>query len=274
MKGQSKVFAICGDLWYDVSNHEPTERDTVVVTTHYRIHRTGEMIRIALVADLHDRKYTKLLREIKKASPDMIAIAGDLMNENDNGVTIPDEQQYALDFLADAVKIAPTFYSFGNHERVVNKPKTWAAVKKSGIVMLDNAYIAWHGIWIGGMSSADTPYPHNRNELTVHRVPDLTWLKEFNALNGFKILLCHHPEYYSRYLSHTSIDLILSGHAHGGQWRIFGRGFYAPGQGFFPKLTSGVHDGRLVISRGLANMVKLPRILNPKELVIVDVGIK
>ncbi len=78
------------------------------------------------------------------------------------------------------------------------------------------------------------------------------------------------PEYYPRYLADTDINLILSGHAHRGQFRFFGRGFYAPGKGFFPKLTSGVYDNRLVISRGLANTIKLPRINNPEDLVIVD----
>ena len=64
----------------------------------------------------------------------------------------------------------------------------------------------------------------------------------------------------------------MSGHAHGGQWRIFGRGVYAPGQGIFPKYTSGVIDGRCVISRGLSNHTHVPRIFNPPELVMVYYG--
>ena len=64
---------------------------------------------------------------------------------------------------------------------------------------------------------------------------------------------------------------MVSGHAHGGQWRIFGRGVFAPGQGLFPKYTSGIHDGRLVISRGLKKSGTIPRIFNSPELVIIDI---
>ena len=68
------------------------------------------------------------------------------------------------------------------------------------------------------------------------------------------------------------IDLTVSGHAHGGQWRFLGRGVYAPDQGLFPKYTSGLHENRLVISRGVANSVPLvPRFFNPCEVVTVTV---
>lgn len=96
--------------------------------------------------------------------------------------------------------------------------------------------------------------------------PQITWLKSFCQQTRYKILLCHHPEYYPKYLADLPIDLVLSGHAHGGQWRFFRQGIFAPGQGWFPRLTSGIYD-RLVVSRGLANTAPFPRIFNPKELV-------
>ena len=102
-----------------------------------------------------------------------------------------------------------------------------------------------------------------------HVPPELTWLDGFCAEPGYHILLCHHPEYYPRWLRERPIELILSGHAHGGQVRILGQGLYAPGQGVLPKLTSGVTEGRLVISRGLANCQRVPRLFNPPELVYV-----
>jgi predicted MPP superfamily phosphohydrolase len=68
------------------------------------------------------------------------------------------------------------------------------------------------------------------------------------------------------------MDLIVCGHAHGGQWRLFGRGVYAPGQGLFPKYTSGVLDGVCVISRGLGNHTRVPRIFNPPELVLISLS--
>ncbi len=253
-----------------------------MIVTKYIIHKklTGENIpasqhiRIALVADLHDGEYTQFLSEICAASPDMIAIAGDLMNDNGDGVTIPEEQKHALGFLNEAVKIAPTFYSLGNNERMVDmdgNPVAWESVEETGAVLLDNSYVNWNGIWVGGLSSVYSHFRHDRNAPVRHRMPETNWLREFDALPGFKILLCHHPEYYPLCLADTDIDLILSGHSHGGQWRIFGHGIYSPGQGFFPKLTSGVHDARLVISRGLANTIRAPRINNPPELVILDI---
>ena len=97
--------------------------------------------------------------------------------------------------------------------------------------------------------------------------PDLAWLKDFEQQDGFKILLCHHPEYRDRYLKDMKIDLILSGHAHGGQIRFAGQGLFAPGQGLFPKYTSGMY-GNLVVSRGLANTAGfIPRLGNPTEIV-------
>ena len=101
--------------------------------------------------------------------------------------------------------------------------------------------------------------------------PNLKWLGNFAALSGYKILLNHHPEYYPEYIKELDIDLILSGHAHGGQIRFFGTGLFAPGQGFFPKYTSGIHDGRLIVSRGLANNAPpIPRLFNSRELIFIN----
>ena len=83
--------------------------------------------------------------------------------------------------------------------------------------------------------------------------------------------MCHHPEYYEWYPIIKSADLVLSGHAHGGQWRFFGRGVYAPGQGLWPKYTKGVYDGRLVVSAGCSNSTTpVPRLFNPSEVVFVS----
>lgn len=122
-------------------------------------------------------------------------------------------------------------------------------------------------------------------------IPDTSWLAEFAFTPGYHILLSHHPEFVKEIVSsvvadRTSvempIDLILSGHAHGGQWRVYHPikhkwiGVFAPGQGFWPKLTEGVHEissgapGSLVISRGLANTSKIPRFFNRPEVVYIS----
>jgi predicted MPP superfamily phosphohydrolase len=101
--------------------------------------------------------------------------------------------------------------------------------------------------------------------------PNLEWLEKFSHLRGPKILLSHHPEYYPKYIKDLGIDLTLSGHAHGGQWRFFNRGVFAPGQGIFPKYTSGLYDGKLIVSRGLGNQTPYPRINNEEEIIVIDI---
>ncbi len=213
---------------------------------------------VALVADLHNRPYRQVISEIEKSRPDLIAVPGDLLDN-------PHTCQHGLGFLRDAARIAPVFYSIGNHERI---DKSGAKIiAETGAVLLDDSYVVFGGIYVGGLSTGFKKRRLSTFESTPP--PNLRWLDRFAALPGFKILLCHHPEYYPAYIKPLDIDIILSGHAHGGQWRFFGRGVFAPGQGLFPKLTSGVIDGRLVISRGLANTVSVPRLFNPTELVIV-----
>ncbi len=98
--------------------------------------------------------------------------------------------------------------------------------------------------------------------------------------DGFKILLSHHPEYYPAYIKNTDIQLILSGHAHGGQWRFppLLNGVYASGQGIFPKYTAGeyyMNGTEMVVSKGLERRLRelfAPRIFNRPELTLITVG--
>lgn len=124
----------------------------------------------------------------------------------------------------------------------------------------------------------DIPYPHEvRHTNTIRLDPESLWLEDFEKQDGFKILLCHHPEYWKLQepmLAERKIDLVLAGHAHGGQIRLFGHGLFAPGQGVLPKYTGGLHrgeHGNMVISRGLSNTAPrpIPRLFNPPEVVIV-----
>ena len=112
----------------------------------------------------------------------------------------------------------------------------------------------------------------------MYRLSGSAWLQEFEDESGYRILLSHHPEYWSLrepQLCEHPIDLVLSGHAHGGQIRLFNRGIYAPSQGWMPKYTSGVFEGEhgnMVVSRGLANTASVPRLFNEPELVYVEVN--
>lgn len=271
------------------------KRNTIV--TRYRIKsEEGISLRAALVSDLHDMDGEEALELLKREKPDLIAAAGDFMERCDekNGIISSGEMELwqgvtkrhralykmvkivtgagrkfskekqrdgaGLEFLIQAARIAPVFYSAGNHEWYF-LPEDYRKFQENHIILLDNQdteFVTDSGkILIGGLS---TRY-------------DLDWLKGFGQKQGFKILLCHHPEYYKKFIRGSDLDrfqLILSGHVHGGQWRVGKQGILAPGQGLFPEYCYGMYDKKLVVSGGLANTAGVPRFGNPKEIVIVD----
>lgn len=235
-------------------------------------------LRMVLCTDLHAQSYGDVLDALREISPDYILLAGDILESLDGSCDGINEN--AFGFLGGAADIAPTFYSMGNHEDggVHSERQAWKKrhydgiercyteenmkkLKDSGVELLLDRYVIRDGIAFGGLSSGLILRDH---------VPDLDFLEEFSRLKEPKILLCHHPEYYPKYIRPLQIDLTVSGHAHGGQWRFFGRGVYAPGQGLFPKYTSGIYEGRLIVSRGLKRTLIPPRIFNSTEIVIID----
>lgn len=250
---------------------------------------------LALLSDLHNRDYRPAVKSLLKRQPELICVTGDLIVG-----TVPEHdesplhtQPNALALLRECAKLAPTYVSLGNHEWMLDQ-QDLDEMAATGANVLDNTWVERNGLAIGGLTSghvmryrrqlstltkeerADSRYPTHAGiagvvkspaELLMERVPDDDWLMEFAAAPGFHILLSHHPEY--RRLVPKEVELTLSGHAHGGQWRVFGHGVFAPGQGVWPKLTKGVYDGRQVVSAGLANTAPVPRFFNPVEVVYV-----
>lgn len=251
--------------------------------TRYRLTTEHPIsFKACVVADLHDRPYDTILPILRAERPDLILIPGDLTEALRAGEETA--ERMGLRLLAECAAISPTFYTFGNHEiggchRSIRHAKgsdtppkfhltpAWRRVIAStGAELLCQEHTLWNGIAIGALGSG---------LLNPGKIPDFSMLEDFTAQDGYKLLLCHHPEYYDRYLRPYPIDLTVSGHAHGGQWRVFGRGVYAPDQGLFPKYTAGMHENRLIISRGVANSVAgIPRIFNPFEVVTVEVNAK
>lgn len=249
--------------------------------TRYRLTSPHPVsFKACVVADLHDRPYGGILPVLKEEKPDLILIPGDLTETLREGEETTERE--GLRLLRECAAIAPTFYTFGNHEiggchgnirraKRAAQPLTFTLtpawreiIESTGVILLNQNHTSWHGIHIGALGSG---------LLNPGWIPDLSMLESLAATPGYKLLMCHHPEYFNRYLRPYGIDLTVSGHAHGGQWRVFGRGIYAPDQGLFPKYTSGLHENRLIISRGVANSVPcVPRFFNPREVVTVEVN--
>ena len=242
-----------------------------MVVTDYKIEvDVSKPLTIAVIADLHDGNWEAIYESVGFRKPDIIAIPGDLIS-----TTLTDN---CISFLTACGSIAPTFYSMGNHETRL-EAGDMVEIGKTGAVLLDDHAVKVGDITVGGLTSG---YRFQREQFgqkysaggySLNPEPDLNWLKVFSELSGFKVLLCHHAEYYPRYIKQTDIDLTLAGHAHGGQIRLGSQGLFAPNQGFFPKWTAGVHEERLVISRGLANTAGwIPRLGNRPELVYATIG--
>ena len=246
-------------------------------TTKYYVELEGfdRELTFALVSDLHSNDPRRVIEILKEETPDCILMAGDIFEALDG--SCDEKNNIAYPILSEAAKIAPTFYSVGNHEdgecgawwkiwtahkgreRYIS-PENARRIADSGVVYLEDEYKILDGIAVGGLASGF---------IYKDKAPRLDWLDEFCAQRLPKVLICHHPEYYKKYLMDRDIDLIVAGHAHGGQWRIFGRGVFAPGQGLFPKYTAGVHNGKFVVSRGLKKSGLVPRIFNPREVVMI-----
>lgn len=245
---------------------------------------------IALVTDLHEFDPTEVLGILREAKPDVIAVAGDTLERHyrgenlDNGDRslssrlicagiqaaeklggllhlepqgVQTENDYR--FFREAGRIAPVVLSRGNHELYL-RSEDRAVMAEAGVRLLDNESTEIGGILFGGLTSKQ-----------VTGTFDTAFLETFAMSPNYKVLLCHHPEYYPE-LSRYPIDLILSGHCHGGQIRVFGRGIFAPGQGLLPKYHHGVYDGWLVVSAGCANTAPIPRWGNEPEVVIVKLA--
>lgn len=227
-------------------------------------------IRLCVLSDLHSLPSNECLSSVNSVKADMILCAGDMLERLDGAYDTKNER--GIDFLSELSKIAPTYYTFGNHEcfgshkemrrnpvkNAFLSEKNLQIIKKTGVVLLNNEFILVDGLSICGIVPGSEPY-------------DELLLKEFSRLEGYKVLVFHQPEYYDRYKD-FDFDIMISGHTHGGQWKLFGRGAYAPDQGVFPKYSSGVYDNRLVVSAGMSNPQRpIPRIFNPKEILLLHI---
>ena len=230
--------------------------------------------RIAHVSDLHNAEMgkdnEKLLTILRDADPDMIAITGDLIDSRSTNVEI------ALNFIREAVKIAPCYYVTGNHEARVNEyDELKSGMEAAGVIVLEDARteISLEGKTITLIGVNDPSYQIDYLFGDSETVMD-TKLEELHTEDDvFTILLSHRPELFDIYADH-GMDLILSGHAHGGQFRLpFIGGLVAPNQGLFPEYDAGIYtegNTNMLVSRGVGNSILPFRINNRPEVILIE----
>ena len=234
------------------------------ITTYERISpKVDKEYTLIMLSDVHNKPFEKIVAQAAGEKPDAILIVGDVVDRHRK------TYKRALPFLEACAAAAPTFFSYGNHE--IKFPKlSEEDIVGTGVVLLDNDYIRFGDLVIGG----HTPYT------------PFDWLSDFEQQNGYKVLMNHHPEYFVKEPSgrkgftgnpglqaHEGIDMILSGHAHGGQWRFFNRGVLAPGQGLMAKYVRGEY-GNMIVSTGCANTAAplIPRFFNPREILKIKIS--
>ena len=231
--------------------------------------------RIAQVSDLHNAKFGKdnvrLLQMLSECQPDMIAITGDLIDANHTDI------ETALAFANEAVKIAPAYYVSGNHEaRCSEYDALKTGLESAGVIVLadETVYLERDGETIAIFGLADPDFSI-KGDLSGE-VPAMVSTKLNGLLKqetAYSVLLSHRPELFETYAA-CDVDLVLSGHAHGGQFRLpLVGGLIAPNQGLLPKYDAGLFtDGNtnMIVSRGIGNSIIPIRFNNRPEIVLIE----
>ncbi|MGL4737627.1 MAG: metallophosphoesterase [Cellulosilyticaceae bacterium] len=232
--------------------------------------------KIVQISDLHNKSFGKsqgrLLGEIQTLSPDAIFITGDLIDRRRFNLN------KAMRFIQGATQLAPVYYVAGNHEAWSGHyTELRTALLVSGVTLLDDCKITLtrddSQITLLGLSDPDFLTSSYQDGTDVSKVSQL--LEAWHAPVDFQILLSHRPELFFLYTK-SEVDLVFTGHAHGGQFRLPGiGGLFAPDQGFLPQYTNGRHTTdatTMFVSRGLGNSLFPLRLFNPPEIVCVTLN--
>lgn len=257
------AWMIYGNTTVTVSNYEITSESLPECFSGFCI---------VQVSDLHNAVFgednNRLIRAVGKSEPDIIVITGDMVDSRRT------DYEIALDFAEKIVRLAPVYYVTGNHEGRLEQKELSEfeefenGLTKRGVKVLHNEKIEISRgddkISVIGLDDATSSA----------QIEDTSLYDADRTLTGseYTILLSHRPHYFEQY-SASGVDLVFSGHAHGGQVRIpFIGGLYAPGQGFLPEYDAGIYTAEkatMVVSRGLGNSICPIRFNNPPELVVV-----
>lgn len=234
-------------------------------------------ITIALISDLHSQYFgenqEQLIDMVIDTEPDIILMPGDMTNS-------PYQCEAMISFMEQAVKIAPCYYVLGNHEYwSLEEDNICQIVADTGVNVLrsqkETIEIGDNTINIHGIDDYEANYfDEDYSEVSWEEHLDSLWSED--DINNYSILMSHHPDRVDDY-SKYQYDLVVCGHAHGGQVRIpfILNGLYAPNQGWFPKYAGGEYQlndyTTMVVSRGLYNYKWMPRVFNPSEVVVITI---
>ena len=224
-------------------------------------------MRIVQVSDLHDamfgEKNEALITKVREAQPDVIFITGDVIDSNRYNL------EQSMEAVRGFVEIADVYYVLGNHEVATNQvSKIYETLASEGVHVLANDAVILERqgdkVAIVGIEdplmNLDTAHMLDR---ALQNVPT----------DSLTLLLAHRPEMIRVYADY-GMDIVFSGHAHGGQFRIPGfGGLVAPGQGWLPTYTAGIYEREntnMVVSRGLGNSGVPQRLFNLPEVVVVQ----
>ncbi|HHD2584554.1 TPA: metallophosphoesterase [Clostridium perfringens] len=253
-----------------------------ISTTNYEVDfGIGKDINVVHLSDLHGKEFGKNNEKLKmlilKEKPDLVVATGDMIDsslKNMEGV---------IDFLSDLSKSVKVVYISGNNEQRCKKAEyIFESLKSKGVIVLRNEIItlSLNEVKVNILGMFEKPKGDLHSSLKKingsYAYEDSHKLfKSLESLEGLKIVLSHYPEIFEVEYSKYDFHIMFSGHAHGGQFRIpiVKRGLVAPGQGFFPKYTEGMHGNKnkLIISRGLGNSTKITRLFNRPEIVKVKI---
>jgi len=232
-----------------------------------------EGYRIVHISDLHNTEMgngnEKLLGMISSADPDIIAITGDLIDSRRTNTDV------ALDFVKEAMKIVPCYYVTGNHEqRIAEYDELKIAMKEAGVTILDDRKLKLErdGEYITIAGVDDPMFTMDPSTQEPYMVMEMALDEFLDSSDGYTLLLSHRPELMDTYVQ-NSVDLVLTGHAHGGQINIpLIGGVISPGEGFFPEYYKGIYEKentQMVVSRGIGNSLFPWRINNRPEVGLV-----
>lgn len=258
------LFLIAGVIWLIWGNNS-------LVTTEYAVSSPAlpeafRGLRIVQLSDLHNAEFgsgnRRLLEAVSAAEPDLIFLTGDLLDSRRTNASV------ALEFVREVIKIAPVYYTVGNHEGRI--PEIYEPfeeeLRELGVQVLRNETVVLERdgqrLYIAGID--DPEFFPSQEE----------FLECLNALcddGGYTLLLSHRPELFADYCD-AGVELVFSGHAHGGQFRLpWVGGLYAPHQGALPEYDAGLFsqdNTNLIVSRGLGNSIFPFRLFNRPEIVV------